>query len=263
MRKKIIGFSRDIRVRLENIYGENIIIRNGDSREHSFDIKGKQSSVDLVVYLCDKTCAAIVWNNLLRREMGSKTHCFNWSQSINSELISRGFIDEGHKQFRTDEGLVDETVLIMSFDTLINNQYDLYELLQIKRIRDESSDIDYPSYFENKIRGRRTVSQWNRSQKFRNKVLEAYGNQCAVCRCKEAKLLEAAHIKAVADGGKDDVENGICLCANHHLMLDAKLIKIDYKKMKLSYVSDSVKNMPWYDAFIQNGGNIVRRNNNG
>ena len=64
---------------------------------------------------------------------------------------------------------------------------------------------------------------------------------------------------AVADGGSDDVRNGICLCANHHRLFDKKLIQIDLKKWNLSYVADSVKCMPWYDVYAENGGKLVER----
>ena len=111
------------------------------------------------------------------------------------------------------------------------------------------------SHVEHQIKGgeenrrRITTSRWNRQLLFRKKVLQAYGCQCAICRCAEKALLEAAHIQAVASGGSDAVSNGICLCANHHLMLDEHLIEIDYKNAELSFVADSVKNMPWYTYF--------------
>ena len=115
----------------------------------------------------------------------------------------------------------------------------------------KESDINY--------RYRVTTSRWNRSQDFRDKILSAYNYQCAICRCTEERILQAAHIVPVKDGGSDELSNGICLCANHHLMLDEGLIKIDYEKHELMYIADSVRNMPWHDYFIdQCGGKLLK-----
>ena len=64
--------------------------------------------------------------------------------------------------------------------------------------------------------------------RFRAAVLRAYNTRCAVCRLREASLLQAAHI--VEDGdprGIAAVVNGIALCAIHHLAYDRNLMGID------------------------------------
>ena len=242
-----------IKTRLSRSYGSIVAVRNGTSDDYSFNIQNKANEADIVIYLHYKNRIAIVWNNEYRRRMGCRTHCFNWEQKINTERLIDGFIDVGYRQFRVDKDLVSETVLIMCFDTLLKNMYNLHELVQ-------SVDFDSEKANDTEItRGRTTVSQWNRDKEFRRKVLAAYGKQCAVCCCAEEKLLQAAHIKAVADGGSDDVCNGICLCANHHRMLDEKLIRIDFKNLRLNYVADTVKAMPWYDVFVANGGKLIQR----
>ena len=243
--------SNQIEARLHRGYRHKVVCRSGNSEEYAFDVKEKCAIVDIVIYLNNATRTAVIWNNQYRREMGSKTHCFSWNQEINEARISDGFIDAGNRQFRVGDGLADETVLIMSFDTLSKNINNLYELIQGEKPNAEEI------HNEEIRRGRRTVSRWNRDCDFRIKVLNAYGKQCAVCRCTEVKILEAAHIKAVADGGSDDVSNGICLCANHHRMFDEKLIQIDFRSLCLPYVADSVKGMPWYDVFIANGGKLL------
>ena len=62
--------------------------------------------------------------------------------------------------------------------------------------------------------------------KFRKKVLGAYDNKCAICGVNEPKILRAAHIVPVSEGGKDEIENGICLCTNHEIAYDRGIIKI-------------------------------------
>lgn len=64
--------------------------------------------------------------------------------------------------------------------------------------------------------------------RFRTAVLRAYTTRCAVCRLREASLLEAAHI--IDDRSPDGlatVVNGISLCAIHHLAYDRNVLGID------------------------------------
>jgi putative restriction endonuclease len=62
---------------------------------------------------------------------------------------------------------------------------------------------------------------------FRDRVLTAYGNRCALCGVKVhlgltsfALGVEAAHIRWVAYDGPDSVNNGVALCAFHHKAFD-------------------------------------------
>jgi putative restriction endonuclease len=62
---------------------------------------------------------------------------------------------------------------------------------------------------------------------FRERVLRAYQNQCALCRLRHRELLDAAHI--VGDGeerGEPLVTNGLSLCKIHHAAFDHLLIGI-------------------------------------
>ena len=62
---------------------------------------------------------------------------------------------------------------------------------------------------------------------FRTQVLHAYERRCAICRLPFEQLLDAAHIKADADGGDPRVSNGLALCKIHHGAFDANIIGID------------------------------------
>ncbi len=76
-------------------------------------------------------------------------------------------------------------------------------------------------------RVRLTHTQYARSPHFRQEVLSAYGNQCAMCRL-QLELVEAAHLVPHAHPkGLDVVENGVALCALHHRSLDTGLLYID------------------------------------
>lgn len=70
-----------------------------------------------------------------------------------------------------------------------------------------------------------------RDQAFRELVREAYENTCAVCgKSRESPSglpeVEAAHIFPRAEGGSDDVRNGIALCRLHHWCFDVGWITI-------------------------------------
>jgi putative restriction endonuclease len=63
---------------------------------------------------------------------------------------------------------------------------------------------------------------------FREKILDAYRTQCAMCRLKHRELLDAAHILPDEDPeGYPIVKNGIALCKLHHAAFDMYFIGID------------------------------------
>lgn len=68
--------------------------------------------------------------------------------------------------------------------------------------------------------------------RFRARVLPAYSNQCTICRLKETRLLDAAHIISDAEAaGEPTVSNGLSLCSIHHRAFDEDLIGVspDYE----------------------------------
>jgi putative restriction endonuclease len=63
---------------------------------------------------------------------------------------------------------------------------------------------------------------------FREKVLEAYRTQCALCRLRHPELLDAAHIIPDSDpAGEPKVSNGLALCKFHHAAYDSLILAID------------------------------------
>jgi len=64
-------------------------------------------------------------------------------------------------------------------------------------------------------------------QGFRERVLRAYQEQCAICHLRHDELLDAAHI--LPDGhprGEPIVPNGLALCALHHAAFDRHILGI-------------------------------------
>ncbi len=63
---------------------------------------------------------------------------------------------------------------------------------------------------------------------FRETVLKAYRNQCALCRLRHPELLDAAHIIGdVEDNGEPIIQNGLSLCKIHHSAFDQNIIGIN------------------------------------
>jgi len=63
--------------------------------------------------------------------------------------------------------------------------------------------------------------------RFRGRVIPAYQSQCTMCRLKEVRLLDAAHITSDADLlGEPAVPNGLSLCAIHHRAFDQSLVAV-------------------------------------
>lgn len=78
---------------------------------------------------------------------------------------------------------------------------------------------------------------------FREKVLHAYREQCALCRLKHHELLDAAHIIPDREPeGMPAVRNGISLCKLHHAAFDAFMIGItpDFKIMIRGDILDEI-----------------------
>jgi putative restriction endonuclease len=56
---------------------------------------------------------------------------------------------------------------------------------------------------------------------FRERVLRAYAERCALCRLRHQELLDAAHITPDSDAeGEPIVSNGVALCKLHHAAFD-------------------------------------------
>jgi putative restriction endonuclease len=63
--------------------------------------------------------------------------------------------------------------------------------------------------------------------RFRGRVLVAYSTTCTICRLKEDRLLDAAHIIGdLEHHGDPTVTNGLSLCSIHHRAFDQDLVGV-------------------------------------
>lgn len=77
-----------------------------------------------------------------------------------------------------------------------------------------------------------TVKLRLHQKSFRERVLEAYSQQCTFCKLKHSELLDAAHIIPDSEElGEPTVDNGLSLCKIHHAAFDSNIIGVtpDYK----------------------------------
>jgi putative restriction endonuclease len=68
--------------------------------------------------------------------------------------------------------------------------------------------------------------------RFRALVLQAYRDRCTICRLRELRLLDAAHIVQDVDPkGLAEIPNGLSLCSIHHRAYDQDLVGVspDYQ----------------------------------
>ncbi len=86
-----------------------------------------------------------------------------------------------------------------------------------------------------------------RDPRFRQEILEAYDYRCAVCLY-DIKLgdeplgLEAAHVKWLAAGGPNKVQNGLALCGFHHKAFDRGAWGLEkHRQQYRILVSDDVR----------------------
>jgi putative restriction endonuclease len=91
-------------------------------------------------------------------------------------------------------------------------------------------DEPVPVQLEEEIERRYAVRQTRvrlHQARFRGRVVPGYNSQCAICRLKELRLLDAAHILGdVVEGGEPTVSNGLSLCAIHHRAFDQNLVGV-------------------------------------
>jgi predicted restriction endonuclease len=72
-----------------------------------------------------------------------------------------------------------------------------------------------------------TIVRRRGQPEFRQRLLCAYGNRCAVTGCDAIEALEAAHIVPYQGENTDHVSNGVILRSDVHTLFDLGLLTID------------------------------------
>ncbi len=94
--------------------------------------------------------------------------------------------------------------------------------LKVDRVEDTMAGTERTSYIT------QTVLYRAHQRLFRERVIAAYRNQCALCRLRHTVLLDAAHIIGDREEHGDPiVQNGLSLCKIHHAAFDNNIIGIN------------------------------------
>lgn len=89
-------------------------------------------------------------------------------------------------------------------------------------------------------RHREIVERVARDHRFRKNLIARYGARCAITGASVLEVLDAAHIRPVADLGGDHVDNGLLLRADLHRLFDAELLTIVPGKVARVRVRDEL-----------------------
>lgn len=98
----------------------------------------------------------------------------------------------------------------------------------IKSVKNEFEQANEDATYYRRSYLTSTIQTRVHQRSFRERVLLAYQNHCALCNLKHVELLDAAHIIAdKEDIGDPIVSNGLALCKIHHAAFDNNFIGIN------------------------------------
>lgn len=131
-----------------------------------------------------------------------------------------------------------DTTLVFYPESLMQMLLGLYKLVFegkqkedvadiISKIMQSTDPVEPEDVFPTLGKRERTMAlRAIRDPSFRNRVMRAYENKCALCGL-DLDFVSAAHIVSVGQGGSDETKNGVALCPNHHEAFDLGLIGFD------------------------------------
>lgn len=91
---------------------------------------------------------------------------------------------------------------------------------------DEPAPVPFENPLDRRYKVRETRVRMHQAR-FRGLVLNAYSDRCAICRLRESRLLDAAHIVGdLEEHGQPVVPNGLSLCSIHHRTFDQDLVGV-------------------------------------
>lgn len=115
------------------------------------------------------------------------------------------------------------------------NKYDLEYANNIKCAIQEESE----GWRSERERREWSTAKRSREQERRFTILEAYEHRCAVCGCDVPELLQIAEVPVKRKGRPD----GICLCANHKVLYEQRLIDIDLETGAVRCIDSRIRSL--------------------
>ena len=124
--------------------------------------------------------------------------------------------------------------------------------------------VEEPEEYYRRLYITSTVKVRLHQRLFRERVLTAYQNHCALCNLRHIELLDAAHIIAdKEDLGEPIIKNGIALCKIHHAAFDQNILGInpDYRiKIRHDILIETDGPMLKYGIQLLENNNLILPN---
>lgn len=161
-------------------------------------------------------------------ERGITPHLFRQtdSKSANLEYVGEVVCEEVQEVYIDDEQrVVFEYLLVPTSSSKPLTSAFSETLVRMK----EQPSLEPRIELRNRVTSR--LDRYARNRAFAVVVRQSYGDECAICGTPLArgiyKDLQGAHVRSVAAGGPDEINNGICLCARHHWAFDRGVFTLD------------------------------------
>lgn len=154
--------------------------------------------------------------------------------------------------------IVNDNILDLSFTVAVD------DMNYLKKTGELEVAEDPGTYSRRKYVTSQTLIRLHQ-RSFRERVLLAYQNQCALCKLRHRELLDAAHIISDREEtGEPIIQNGLSLCKIHHAAFDQNIIGInpDYQiKVRKDILEETDGPMLKYGIqFLENEKLILPRN---
>lgn len=105
---------------------------------------------------------------------------------------------------------------------------DLSERIPVVQPASRIADVAVDPFTVEKAYAETRVQRRLHQARFRNEILQAYRDRCAVCVLRLRPLLDAAHVMPDAGPSPSLTTNdGLALCAQHHRAFDARILLYD------------------------------------
>jgi putative restriction endonuclease len=131
----------------------------------------------------------------------------------------------------------------------------------IKSVKNEYEQVSEDATYYRRSYLTSTIQTRVHQRLFRERVLIAYQNHCALCNLKHIELLDAAHIIAdKEDIGDPIIPNGLALCKIHHAAFDNNFIGInpDYIiKIRTDFLTETDGPMLRYGIQSLNNAKLI------
>ncbi|WP_321280164.1 HNH endonuclease [Marinifilum fragile] len=152
------------------------------------------------------------------------------------------FDKNGYVIFRKEEDYLNNSQLQIRKDLhVINGISSLEEYVEFDRANRKIIALKSGEINDEVVRKIRQVNTIQRDKKIVQEIKSLYDNTCQICGVglkitSDIKYSEIHHIKPLGKphNGPDILGNLICVCPNHHVMLDLGAIPLEIDRFKLS-----------------------------